>query len=114
MTTSLPQYAGPTPDRFNCPEWLATVHDGGIAIAQAQSVPNDGTPDEYAAAAIRAALPRIVDIFDRTWSPTQDAYDAVARARNDRDAFLNSRGLMDEYRTWRADRQQAGTFGEMG
>lgn len=46
----------------------AAVEAGGRAIADAQSVPNEGTPDLYAAAAIVAAVPHmlraVADLLD--------------------------------------------------
>ncbi len=106
-----PRHAGPIPDRFSAPEWFATVDAGAIAIAVAQSVPNDGTPEEYAAAAIRAALPRIIAMFDRTWYPTQDAYDGAARALRDRTAYIEEIGHRAGYDAWRARRRANGTYG---
>lgn len=40
-------------------DWDLIVRDGACAISAAQLEPNDGTPEEYAAAALQAMLPRI-------------------------------------------------------
>lgn len=56
------RYAGPTPSGIADDDWLRMVADGANAIAWAQSVPNDCTPEEYAAAAIRAVLPAVARV----------------------------------------------------
>lgn len=62
-------YAGRAPAWIPAAVWHEMVADGAAAIALAQSVPNNGTPEEYAAAAIRAALPLI---HGRAWKRVAD------------------------------------------
>jgi hypothetical protein len=48
--------AGPPPAGYSTQEWHRLVWAGAVAIAEGAEQPNEATPEEYAAWAIRAAL----------------------------------------------------------
>lgn len=48
--------AGRPPRGVPAAEWHRMVWDGACAIAEMADAPNEGTPEEYAAAALRGAL----------------------------------------------------------
>lgn len=50
------KYAGTPPEGIHARTWHRMVQNAADAIAGAQSVENDGTPEEYAVAALRAAV----------------------------------------------------------
>jgi hypothetical protein len=49
--------AGTTPAGLTDGAWLEMVMEAVVAVAEADSEPNDGTPEIYGAAALRAAVP---------------------------------------------------------
>lgn len=51
------RWGGETPNGITARDWHHMVADGACALAEAQGEENDCTPEEYAAAAIRAVLP---------------------------------------------------------
>lgn len=61
--------AGRTPPWVPPSTWHDMIVAGAVAIAELQCHENDGTPEEYAAAAIRAALPLI---HGRAWKVVAD------------------------------------------
>jgi len=61
MTVGAPEHArmdlaGPAPAGFSDTEWHRLVWAGAVAIADGAQRHNEGTPEEYAAWALRAAL----------------------------------------------------------
>ncbi len=61
--------AGRAPAWVPATLWHEMIAAGARAMADFQLGPNDGTPEEYAAAAIRAALPYI---HGRAWKAVAD------------------------------------------
>ncbi len=52
--------AGTTPAGLTTEAWLEMVGEAVVAVAEADGEPNDGTPEIYGVAALRAAIPTAV------------------------------------------------------
>jgi hypothetical protein len=76
--------AGRTPSWVPPALWHEMIAAGARAMAEVQLEPNDGTPEEYAAAALRAALPLI---HGRAWKAMADQLGE----RLSHQAFCNNR-----------------------
>lgn len=69
LTSRAGAVAGRTPGWISESTWHAMIADGAVAIADVQIEPNNGTPEEYAAAAIRAAIKHV---RARSWKAIAD------------------------------------------
>lgn len=71
--------AGRPPEGMTTEWWHDVVAEAAVAIANAQAEENDGTPETYAVAALRAALPMIRANLRRRERAVLDRVDDVVR-----------------------------------
>ena len=94
-------YADSPPPGIAPTLWVDMVTAGAVAIADAQLAPNDGTPEEYATAALRAAeAVRVVTLAGvMTWIGREYRQCvAAARTTHNDDYYAMCNGRAEAYR----------------